>query len=377
MTRRPAALLLSCLALGVTPAAGQRASGSLTLGASRLTFAAAEAIDAVSLSPTFSLGDARTLVSGSGAFSRLDGRAWSTQGIVNASHFTRPSPRGSVWEFAATAGGSSLSEGPSTGQALAAARWHRLGESIGGWLGASAGTQSDGATWRGLLQGELGVTLRRRGALFALQLQPTRADTIEYVDARAAIELWRGAFEGSASAGVRRGAAPSPLLADQREWGSLSIRWWFRPQWALEAAAGAYPADLTQGFPSGRFLSFGLRVGGQRHVEALLLSPDPRDRREAERAGVDRAEVVLRGGRSVLRVRAPSAARVEVSGDFTAWRPVAMRRDGDGWWVLETALPTGTHEVTVRVDGGAWVVPPGFSVVTDEFGGRVGRVVVP
>jgi hypothetical protein len=53
-----------------------------------------------------------------------------------------------------------------------------------------------------------------------------------------------------------------------------------------------------------------------------------------------------------------------------------MVRDG-GAFVHRLTLPTGTHRVAVRVNGGAWRAPRGLAAVADDFGGQAGVVVVP
>jgi hypothetical protein len=68
---------------------------------------------------------------------------------------------------------------------------------------------------------------------------------------------------------------------------------------------------------------------------------------------------------------------VEVYGGFTNWQPVALARGRDGWWTATLPLAGGTHEVSVRVDGGAWLVPPGTTAIRDEFGGTAGVMVIP
>jgi hypothetical protein len=81
-------------------------------------------------------------------------------------------------------------------------------------------------------------------------------------------------------------------------------------------------------------------------------------------------------GKYAVRVRVPAARAVELSGELTAWRPVAMKRvDADAW---EAVLPAaaGTYRVSIRVDGGAWVAPPGLPAVDDDFGGSAAVVVV-
>ncbi|MDF1504390.1 glycogen-binding domain-containing protein, partial [Roseisolibacter sp. H3M3-2] len=94
--------------------------------------------------------------------------------------------------------------------------------------------------------------------------------------------------------------------------------------------------------------------------------------REAPQAeAVDGAGAVRR-----LRVRAPGAGSVEVRGDWTDWRPIGLVRDGDAW-VLAAPLPRGTRRLTVRADGGAWRVPANLAGADDDFGSRVGLLVVP
>jgi hypothetical protein len=49
----------------------------------------------------------------------------------------------------------------------------------------------------------------------------------------------------------------------------------------------------------------------------------------------------------------------------------------NGDWTLERGIAPGTHRVAIRVNGGAWVVPPNLPHVSDEFGGEVGLLIVP
>jgi hypothetical protein len=77
-----------------------------------------------------------------------------------------------------------------------------------------------------------------------------------------------------------------------------------------------------------------------------------------------------------LALVAPTARRVEISGDFTSWKPVSLARAGDGRWCLTVALSTGTHRLNARIDGGAWIVPPGLTTMSDDFAGEVGVLVI-
>jgi 1,4-alpha-glucan branching enzyme len=82
--------------------------------------------------------------------------------------------------------------------------------------------------------------------------------------------------------------------------------------------------------------------------------------------------------RGELRVRAPDARRVEIESDLTGWVPVELRPAREaGWWSAELTLPPGLHRVRLRLDGGAWRVPPGLPVESGDFGGTIGVIVTP
>jgi hypothetical protein len=78
------------------------------------------------------------------------------------------------------------------------------------------------------------------------------------------------------------------------------------------------------------------------------------------------------GGQRSIRVRAPDARRVELMGDFTQWQVVSLVRLPDGTWSVTLPLAPGTYRMNIRVDGGAWGVPPGVPALSDDFGGVVG-----
>jgi 1,4-alpha-glucan branching enzyme len=78
----------------------------------------------------------------------------------------------------------------------------------------------------------------------------------------------------------------------------------------------------------------------------------------------------------VIEVTMPGARSVEVSGDFTLWKPVRLTRSSDGVWRISLPMGRGTHQINLRVNGERWVVPPGLPPITDEFGSAVGLLVV-
>jgi 1,4-alpha-glucan branching enzyme len=66
------------------------------------------------------------------------------------------------------------------------------------------------------------------------------------------------------------------------------------------------------------------------------------------------------------------AESVAVAGTFNDWRPevTPMIALGEGRWVKDLALPPGTYEYRLVVDGYKWVPDPGArETVPGPFGG--------
>lgn len=75
---------------------------------------------------------------------------------------------------------------------------------------------------------------------------------------------------------------------------------------------------------------------------------------------------------AVFVFHAPEATRVELVGDFTAWRHerIPMRGpDADGYWSARVRLPAGRYEYQFLVEGERWVTDPlAVSHRPDGFG---------
>ena len=78
----------------------------------------------------------------------------------------------------------------------------------------------------------------------------------------------------------------------------------------------------------------------------------------------------------MIQVQAPGARSVEVMGDFTEWLPVQLVGTG-GVFSMNAPMTAGNRRLVVRIDGGPWVPPSNTPVVDDDFGGRVGLLLVP
>src|SRR5690606_13187659 len=116
---------------------------------------------------------------------------------------TASSPSGWTGELGGTFGGSVHADGARTGQVLGTGRVHRLGGTLGGWLGVGVGAMQNGSAWGSVRQGELGLAARRdRVSLLAI-VTPTRAlDSLRFADARGVLTFAAGAMEYRASFGT-------------------------------------------------------------------------------------------------------------------------------------------------------------------------------
>ena len=148
---------------------------------------------------------------------------------------------------------------------------------------------------------------------------------------------------------------------------SMAATYRVAPRVLVRLGAGVYPTDYIRQLPRGKFISIGLRLErGRRQPVDWYLPP------EVPAFRID----TIPGGARAIRVRAPRALKVEISGDFTDWTPLPMRRVKGGEWEAVLPIAPGTYRVSVRVDGSPWSAPPGLIAVADEFNGEVGLIVI-
>lgn len=359
--------------------AAQRVQGSLDAGAVSLRYADTLNATAATLTPDVRVDWERAIAQAAGTFSQFTEGGWSAQASTSGSLFTA-TRRGLLGELAAIAGGSAHQDGTRTGQAIANIRLHSMRASSGVFGGTGGGGTWDGTVWRRLLLGELGGWVQSPLGAALLTITPVAVDdSVRYLDGQLTLTRSFNNIDFSALAGGRGGSQNPGVETETRAWGSLSAVAWVRPRIALTASGGTYPVDPTQGFPGGRFLSVSVRLAtSQRRATA-----PGRDSATLEDSGVTRTGSVEEfraerrpSGSVVLRVNAPAAKLVEITGDFTGWVPVSLRSTGDGWWTSEFRLGPGQYEVNMRVDRGSWVAPPGLLPLKDEFGGSVGLLII-
>ncbi len=309
---------------------------------------------------------------------------WSAQGGIAGTAFT---PAVGVFrgEVNAAATGSAHQDETRTARLLGGVRLHAMRSSYGGWIGGAGGRVWDGAVWRATAAGDVGAWASRGTLSGLVTVAPTAVatgpdDDVRYTDIESSIAWSLGRFELGGSAGGRVGrSGPSVVTAgDRTVWASASVTAWVMREVAVVAAGGTYPVDFTQSFPGGRFAMLGVRLAvGSRRVgpaaaEALASGA-------SAPAAVGPALVVgpATGDDPVrtIRVEAPGATRVEITGDPTGWAAAALTRVGNRW-AITLALRPGVHQITIRVDGGPWRVPAGLGMARDEFGGEAGLLVV-
>ncbi|HEX6535165.1 MAG TPA: glycogen-binding domain-containing protein [Gemmatimonadaceae bacterium] len=372
----------SLVASRPAPLAAQSVVGSLDAGEVGVRYGDSATISSLALTPALRVELPRATLNASGTYSVSGSGDWSAQGALSASLFTgrlgplRP-------EIAGDAGGSTHADGVRTGQLSATLRLHLMRGTWGAWAGGGGGGAWDGEASHQLAIGDVGAWARWRAATFVATATPTHVSGGgDYTDAQLSVRWVNDRVELGGSLGARAGRALALGDGGRRAWGSGSATLWFGEHLALVGAAGSYPVDLAQGFPGGRYATLALRLASRRpHPGAAARRGDARRGVDggASAAGVDRfalADASGGGRERVVRVHAPRAARVEVAGDFTDWRPVALAPAGHGWWTATLPIAPGTHQVNLRLDGSRWVAPPGLTVITDEFGGSFGLLTV-
>jgi hypothetical protein len=198
----------------------------------------------------------------------------------------------------------------------------------------------------------------------ALPLRPPFDGKVRVVDLTLIGHVGGDRVDVEGVVGMRQGVEG---LGGQREFGMLSVAVRAISDAYIVVSAGSQLADPLRGTPEWDFVSLGLRFASD--------ATDGRVRRS--RLGPLLAAERLEDGEVLVVITAPtSARRVEVQGSFTDWLPLRAELAERGWGVRVPAT-RGAHQVQVRVDGGSWRVPANLPIVVDEFGKRVGLIVIP
>jgi hypothetical protein len=197
------------------------------------------------------------------------------------------------------------------------------------------------------------------GGSMVYREEQMRIAALTVVD-RAVTASWSaGPLALSASAGSR--SAPDENVG----FGSLATTVSMTRGVAVQAAVGSYPSSRILGTPGGRYASLGFVLRGSSGDVERELGKE-----------VVRGAPPVPHGATRLVMRAPSAKRVELAGDWNGWTPVAATPGSDGSWYADVRLPRGDYRYAFRIDGGRWAVPDGSNAVDDGYGGRSALLIV-
>ena len=377
------AALAAAATLGFAKHLAAQLATSLDAGLSWVEYDGFLPSGAMSLTPAIALRRPGGSVAARGSVLRFESGNHSVQAVLTAAAFTRAVGR-FRGEVNATAGASSYRQFPGFGHALGRARLHWLAPGRGGWIAAGFGQTVFKHSSRPVTRVAAGTWRRRGGVTLDLSATHTAVGDTTFTDIESAGHWPRRNVEINGLLGVRawsRGGG-------RGVYGEANANVRLGPAWTLVLGAGRYPTDPTRGSVSGRYFTAGIRLSGlsrgERRREPPPSAPGIQLFRRVDESGeaaFTAAAMELRpaGGSSFeIAIRADWAQTVEIMGDFTAWEPVALTRDRGEWRVV-SILPPGIHRLNIRLDGGAWTVPMGRGIIAgeDDFGGRVGRIVVP
>ena len=254
--------------------------------------------------------------------------------------------------------------------------WRRIGNFVLSVSGARRSTSSLGATGVRRVTSYVKYLDTLTGRWDSTMVTQTFGDSSRGTDQQRWAEteaglLWEGRrVSASVAIGGRFASRDVPSAA----WGSASlIVRLASPISFVVGAGGASGAHFVLNSEH-RFVSAGLRVTPWRSTPSTPTAAVPARSVDATVRAftVDR----VREGVYRLVVSAPLAQSVELSGDFTNWKPVVLVRGAGGAWSIILPLGRGTHRVNARIDGGQWIVPPGLTTMTDDFAGEVGLLVI-
>lgn len=359
----------------IAPSAQAQIQGTLDLGAATVSYNDSARVTATTLTPRIRFDRGAFAGSGIGTLSSMTQGRWTIQGSLDASLLSAAFGR-TRFEVAGEAGGSVHDDATRTGQYLGRARLHIGGGTRGLWAGAAGGRTWDALVWQPIVQGDFGAWSRTGQVQLVAIITPSAiGDSLRYTDAQGAVR-WDGhRLELTAGIGARSGDAV--VRESAMVWGGVSTTLWLTRRVGLVAAGGTYPVDFTQGYPGGGYFSVAFRLG-----ERSIGSAN--DARHADRQAVrhsaplaPRMEVAtMHNGQRRIRFHVPGARNVEVMGDFTQWQALGLSPAPDGWWTTAIVIAPGMYQLNVRVNGGQWDVPAGVPVTEDEFGTRVGVLVL-
>ncbi len=185
-------------------------------------------------------------------------------------------------------------------------------------------------------------------------------------EVQAGAEWSSGRLRLEAMVGGRNGVGTTPRAF----WGHVGGTMELTHGLALALTAGTSPTLIGLGVPSARYVSVAVHIASRHANASTGVASATRRRAFAVRPlGAQRYTVTYSGA---------DLSDVQLSGDFNRWTPIALREMGGDHerWETTLTLAPGAYHISLRVNRGPWFAPPGTPVVTDDFGGTSGLLVV-
>ena len=326
----------------------------------------------------------RGFASARGTYLRFESGNRSLDVSLRGSWFT-PIARRWRGEFGMGLGASDYASIAHFSHGILDARVHLMDQDRGGWLATSFGRSSFGAGPRPVAVVAIGGwLLSAAGAVFASFDRSFVGDTA-YSDLRSSARLQRGVvlLEGTLGARIFSYGAGHGVYGE----GSATVP--LGRHTALIVAGGRYPTDVITGSIAGRYVSAGIRLGAP-GLRRPLPAARPRPAIPHSRGGANGLELPAEARLEIaprtspddsvrVTLYAPRAGVIEISGDFTDWQPVELRRSATNRdaWEGSFRMAPGIHRINVRRDRGPWMAPTGTIRSADDFDGEVGVFLLP
>lgn len=191
-----------------------------------------------------------------------------------------------------------------------------------------------------------------------------------FSDVEGSVAWTYGWLELTGQAGYRFGDSYD-VTPDSRRWAAGTAVLWITDRVATVMGGGRVPANPSRGLPARNYANFGLMLSYS-SIPRTSVPVAPRTI-----AAVKDFEVrPMTTGTQKITIRVGGVETVEVMGDFSDWTPLLLMRRGRDLWDLTLPVSAGVHEINLRLDGGAWLAPPGLPTRNDSFNGAVGILVV-
>ena len=361
----------------VAPLAAQT-TASLELGGSIVEYDGFLSSGAVYGTPMLRLDGRAYSVAAQGSYILFESGSRILQGTAAGGWLT---PKLGPWrgELSASAGVNGYQDYPSYGHVLGRGKLHVIGDGIGAWVAGATGSSFFGASWDGATELAVGAWAATPEFGGGVTLTHSRFLDTTFTDVVAGGRWRTSVAELDASLGIRTAA----VGRGNGLYGDIGARFRLSSRFSILASGGRYPADPVRGVLAASYANLGLRFDLIPQRRAPLTSLSAALRRvvpgAADRGGSSDASLTIEPSTvdlTRIRVSAPGATRVELMGDFTDWEPLPLASERPGLFEIALRLLPGSYRLNVRLDGGRWMVPAGARVEEDDFGQKVGIILV-